>query len=275
MHKFGRIDKNPSPNNKRQAVLVSIIVFCFLGLLGVPALVLRDSAVLPTIDAEPIQQMSSEIRVKVDGSIDVTEVYRIVSEGKELKHGILRAFPVSYVDEFGFTQNASYNGKTALRNGLDFHWTHPEPQDGFSLFYLGDENVPLEQGRHEFLFSYSASGRVAKQDSIAYLSWEVNPFWPIATQQLVTEIKLPPFIESASISYAARVISPTEDLAHAPSKAGNVSPVVRAEFFDAGKLDPTARDVVGVRFQMLRALAPYERLLVTVWWPEAFMKRAG
>ncbi|MBX7143461.1 MAG: DUF2207 domain-containing protein [Oligoflexia bacterium] len=273
MHKFGRIDKKQSPSSKRQAVLVAIIVFCFVALLGVPVLVMRDAAPLPMIDAEPVQQMSSEVRVKPDGSIDVTEIYRIASEGKQLKHGILRAFPLAYVDEFGAALPTTYTGKSALRNGLDLHWTNPAPEEGFTLFYLGDENIPLEQGMHEFVFSYNVQGRVGKHDAAAYLSWEVNPYWPIATQQIVAEVKLPAFVEAASVTYAARIIGPTEDLTQAPSKSGNLSPVVKAEFFDAGKLDPTARDVLGVRFQMLRNLQPYERLLVTVWWPEGFMKR--
>ena len=56
------------------------------------ALVILNSAVQAE---ERIEQFTSDARVNVDGSVDVTETISVNAEGRQIRRGIFRDFPTT------------------------------------------------------------------------------------------------------------------------------------------------------------------------------------
>ena len=55
----------------------------------------------PALAAEEILGFDSAVIVRADGVLDVTETIRVRAEGDQIKHGIYRDFPLTFVDDDG------------------------------------------------------------------------------------------------------------------------------------------------------------------------------
>lgn len=270
------------PNNKSQAnryrvllfsvVLISVVIILGLILGAIfTSLITRSSTVPESQERSEIK--SIELRILVDGSINITEIYKANSHRVLFKHGLLVNFQNNYSDEFGnsFPLNLTFNW--VKRNGVDIPWSSSEAQEGLTTYYLGDKAIEIEPGWHEFMFNYTLANRIAKQAEMAYLSWELAANVYTIINGTVIEVRLPAFVEQGAIFYAARVLNSAEPLTSQPSKVGYLSPGLQAQVIDAAIADPSAKDTYAVRFQVKNQLLADEKLVIAVWWPAAFMKQ--
>jgi hypothetical protein len=273
MQTFNKIRPNRASLQERRRALAILLSLLLLVIIGIPVIsYITGGEPAPLPEIEPAQGWSTELRVNSDGKVRAIETLAVVSEGKALKHGVIRAFETMRQNEFGVVFPLSYQVETVRRNGIDIPWSSTKPAEHVQLVYLGDDKVKLEPGEYNFFFQYSISNLVQKVGEHAVLSQELTPLWPVRVDKAVTEVKLPKFVAQDSVSIAARIVDSREGPYGKRVEPGQIDSHVRTSFFDAGKLDLSARDVLGVRFEVQRPLLAYERLHVTIWWPEAFMK---
>lgn len=136
---------------------------------------------------EGITQFVSEIWIRADGTIDITETMDVNAEGGAIRRGIVRAFPTRY-DADGFVRTVPFEVLSVTRNGK------PEPYDiedadNGELIRIGDEGTYLARGNHSYQITYRISRVIGFFDDYDSLYWNVTgngtPFWIDAVSVMV------------------------------------------------------------------------------------------
>ncbi|HKS95026.1 MAG TPA: DUF2207 domain-containing protein, partial [Terriglobia bacterium] len=67
--------------------------------------------------AEVIHSFDSSVRVAKDGELTVTEAIRVQAEGREIRHGIYRDFPLTFKDADGKVREVDFKLLGVERDG--------------------------------------------------------------------------------------------------------------------------------------------------------------
>ena len=130
---------------------------------------------LGAIADERILEFHSEIIVKADGWIQVTETITVQAEGNRIKRGIYRDFPTEYFDRRGNRYEVDFDPILVLRNDSKEDWHTRNVQRGVRV-YFGSADRYINAGRHTYTFRYRANrmlGFFADHDE---LYWNVTGF---------------------------------------------------------------------------------------------------
>lgn len=92
-----------------------------------------------TLADERILRFDSTIGVSEDGSLRVTEVITVRSEGDQIKRGIYRDFPTHYKGDWGFNISVPFTVIEVLRNGRPDAY-HIEDIEIGKRVYIGDKD---------------------------------------------------------------------------------------------------------------------------------------
>jgi hypothetical protein len=133
-------------------------------LLSVPCLATADERIL---------DYHSDILVRQDGWIEVTERIVVRAEGDRIRRGIYRDYPTRYEDRFGNDVEVDYEPLSVLRNDSreDFH---SEQRANGVRTYFGSADRRLQPGVHTYVYRYRAGrmlGFFAARDE---LYWNVT-----------------------------------------------------------------------------------------------------
>ena len=111
---------------------------------------------LAAIADERILSFHSDVRVMTDGMIEVTETITVRAEGKQIRRGIYRDFPVEYEDRLGNAYKITLEPRFVQRNGQPeaFH-TVRSGRDVRT--YFGSSNRFIDHGEHTYTFRYRAN----------------------------------------------------------------------------------------------------------------------
>ncbi|MEL7186366.1 MAG: DUF2207 domain-containing protein, partial [Pseudomonadota bacterium] len=174
---------------------------------------------------ERILSFHSDIRVFPDGMVEVTETIRVRAEGKQIRRGIYRDFPVDYEDRFGNNYRIRLEPLSVLRNGTPeaFH----SRKSGRDLrTYFGKSDVFIPHGEHTYTFRYRVNRMLGFFDEHDELYWNVTGNrwnFPIdkATADVFLEFDAPPgemFVEA----YTGRYGSANQEYSRRLDERGNV-----------------------------------------------------
>ena len=131
----------------------------------------------PAFAAEVIQSFDSNVEVAKDGELTVTETLRVQAEGREMRHGIYRDFPLTFRDAErhaarGHLQPARRHAATAIR-ALSHRAQH-----GIIRIYAGSKDVLIRPGEHTYVFRYRTGRQIRWFDGKPELNWNVTGnFW--------------------------------------------------------------------------------------------------
>jgi len=122
---------------------------------------------------ERILSFHSDVRVFEDGMIEVTETIKVRSEGKQIRRGIYRDFPVEYEDHLGNHYNIKLQPLAVLRDDKaeSFH-TVRSGRDVRT--YFGRSNYFIENGEHTYIFRYRANRMLGFFEQHDELYWNVT-----------------------------------------------------------------------------------------------------
>ncbi len=122
---------------------------------------------------ERILSFHSDVRVFEDGMIEVTETIKVRSEGKQIRRGIYRDFPVEYEDRLGNNYNIKLQPLAVLRDDKpeSFH-TVRSGRDVRT--YFGRSNYFIENGEHTYIFRYRANRMLGFFEQHDELYWNVT-----------------------------------------------------------------------------------------------------
>ncbi len=186
----------------------------------------------------------------------VQEEIIVKSTGEQIRHGIYREFPTTYIYK-GRKFKVKLKVLEVLRNDNPEEWSVEELQNGVRV-YIGDEDDLLEPGIHTYRIVYESKGQIGFFEEHDELYWNANVTgWTIPINRLEVAISLPKEVPKNKIRYEAYTGKPGE--------AGK-DYVAWMDWMDDG---------VRVHFQTTRALLPGENLTITVVWPRGYIGKSG
>ena len=207
---------------------------------------------LPLISGadERILEFHSDIDVRQNGWIEVTETITVRAEGSRIRSGIYRDFPTRYRDVYGNNYEVAFEPLSVLRDDAreDFHTS--KLGNGIRT-YFGSSNRMLATGIHTYKFRYRANRLIGFFDEHDELYWNATG----------TEWAFP--IDKAS----ATVVLQFDDDATIVSTDGFTGPMgARGKDYIARSESPAS-----VTFESTKVLVPLEGLTIVVAWPKGFL----
>ena len=200
---------------------------------------------------ERILSFHSDVRVFQDGMIEVTETIKVRSEGKQIRRGIYRDFPVEYEDRLGNSYNIKLEPLAVLRDDQpeSFH-TVRSGRDVRT--YFGRSNYFIENGEHTYIFRYRANRMLGYFEQHDELYWNVtgnNWSFPIdkATARIRLEFDAPRDMILVE-GYTGRLGSTAQEYGRFMDDAGDV------------------------HFEANRPLPAAHGLTIVVGWPKGFVE---
>ena len=122
---------------------------------------------------ERILSYHSDIHIRDDGWIEVTETIRVRAEGNQIRRGIYRDSPTDYEDSFGNDHEVLYEPRSLTRNGEPETFNSEKFRNGVRT-YFGRADRFLEQGEHTYVYRYDAGRMIGFFDDKDELWWNVT-----------------------------------------------------------------------------------------------------
>ena len=156
-----------------------------------------------TLADERILRFDSTIGVSEDGSLRVTEVITVRSEGDQIKRGIYRDFPTHYKGDWGFNISVPFTVIEVLRNGRPDAY-HIEDIEIGKRVYIGDKDAYLNPDIYTYSLTYTTNFQLGFTREYAELYWNVTGNdWAFPIDSASARVLLPPGAEGRVISYEA------------------------------------------------------------------------
>jgi len=209
---------------------------------------------LVAISDERILSFDSNIVVRQDGALEVTETISVRAEGARIERGIYRDFPTTYRDQYGNRHTVHYEPLAVLRDGSPENFFSEGQRNGVRT-YFGSSNVYLEPGIYTYVYRYRASRMLGFFDEFDELYWNVTGHdWAFPIDRASATITLD-FDGGPQILGFDAWTGPI----------GSVSQDFTGSIPEAGK----------VQFSSTRELGRSEGLTVVANWPKGFVAEPG
>lgn len=152
---------------------------------------------------EVIRSFDSQIELRRDGTMRVTETIRVLALNEQINHGIYRDFPTHYRDRWGERYNVKFEVVGARRDGHKEDW-RAEGQGNGVRVYLGNKDVVVPVGEHTYEITYETdrqAGFFADHDE---LYWNATGNgWVFPIEQATAEVTLPSGVARGDIRVEA------------------------------------------------------------------------
>ncbi|HET6628244.1 MAG TPA: DUF2207 domain-containing protein [Woeseiaceae bacterium] len=213
-------------------------------LLAVPCLAIADERIL---------DYHSDILVRQDGRIEVTERIEVRAEGERIRRGIYRDYPTRYEDRLGNDVEVEYQPLSVLRDDYreDFH---TERRANGVRTYFGSADRMLEPGVHTYVYRYHAGRMLGFFEEHDELYWNVTGHgWDFPIEQA-----------SATVSFEF-------DL---PNEAIGVDAWTGA-YGGQGRDYHASTGDGRAFFETTAPLGVHEGLTIVVHWPKGYVEAPG
>ena len=123
-------------------------------LRGRPALVFLSllCGATTAFAAEVIHSFDSTVRVAKDGELTVSEAIRVQAEGREIRHGIYRDFPLTFKDADGKVREVDFKLLGVERDGRPERYSTTR-QHRVIRIYAGNKDVNVPRGERTVCLS--------------------------------------------------------------------------------------------------------------------------
>ncbi len=199
---------------------------------------------------ERILDFTSVIQVHTNSTITVTETISVRAEAHKIKRGIYRDLPMLQQNSYGTDYPVDLEVRSVRRNGhFEPYFIKTEARN--QRIYIGDKDVFLKPGNHEYTITYTVRHQIGFLESHDELAWNVTGNdWSFPIDRVKAIVKLP----SGAI--------PLQQEGYSGS------------FGDTGKNFGVAKDLDGnTVFTTIDPLQPGEGLTVAVGWPKGIVKK--
>lgn len=199
---------------------------------------------------ERVLNYHSDIVVRQDGWIEVTETISVRAEGKNIRRGIYRDYPTRYRDDFGNRLEVRYEPRSLLRDGQteDFH---TEERGNGVRAYFGSASRRLTPGEYTYTWRYDAGRMLGFFEEHDELYWNVTGLgWDLP-------------IDRASASVSFNFGLPPDAISMA---------AYTGTFRSRAKNYTASTEASGIaQFETTKPLQPGEGLTVAVSWPKGYV----
>lgn len=140
---------------------------------------------------ERIESFHSEIDVRADGDLVVAETIVVRAEQREIRRGIYRDFPLTFVDGQGRTHRVDFEALAVTRDGVaEPHSTRTNAR-GVRI-YAGSEDVFLASGTYRYVFRYRTGRQLRVFADHVELDWNVTGNeWRFPIHSATALVRLP------------------------------------------------------------------------------------
>ena len=164
--------------------------------------------------AETITRFDQTIIVERSGSLQIVETIAVNAEGKAIRRGIFRDFPLEFMDAAGRKKRVDFTVASVERDGQPETWRQ-EGIDGGTRIYIGrpDENGKtflLGRGPHTFRITYRTDRQFRFFDDYDELYWSVTGNgWQFPILRTSATILLPDGVKPQRLAYFTGVANAT------------------------------------------------------------------
>ena len=194
---------------------------------------------------ERILHYLSDVQVRKDSSIDVTEKIDVRAENDRINHGIYRDFPTRYRGPNGtqFHVGFSFQGATLDGNPVQ---ASVAPYGNGVRIKLGDPGSLVSVGEHEYVIRYRATREIGRFPGFDELYWNATGTqWIFPIDEAEARIRLPE-----------------------PVKFGQRSVYTGPQSSTASDAEVVQESPGDITFRTTRPLGPYEGLTVAAAFPK-------
>jgi hypothetical protein len=139
---------------------------------------------------ERIAFFLSDVVIDREGTLHVTETIRLVSEGREIKRGILRDFPTRY-ERDGRTVRVGFDVESVSRNGAPEEWS-TEGIEGGRRIRIGSADRLLDPGVHTYTIRYRTTRQLGFFPDYDELYWNgTGTGWTFPIDLAAVRVRLP------------------------------------------------------------------------------------
>ena len=146
---------------------------------------------LPAAAQEVIERFIATVSVEADGTLEVHESITVRAEGRLIRHGIYRDFPLQFSDDTGRTRQVGFELLGVTRDGrAEPHFTRGS--DRGVRVYAGSEGTLLQPGVYRYSFRYRTDRQIRHLASGAELYWNATGNeWAFPIRQARALVQLP------------------------------------------------------------------------------------
>jgi Predicted membrane protein (DUF2207) len=151
--------------------------------------------------AEYIDSYRSEIDLARDGQVTVTEIITVNAEGRDIRRGIFRDFPLYMVDGDGRRQKVGFEVLSVLRDGEEEAW-HTEAVTGGMRVYMGSAETLLDPGRHTYELTYRTDRQIRFFEDHDEFYWNVTGNgWLFRIREATAVVTLPDGVRATDTGF--------------------------------------------------------------------------
>lgn len=151
--------------------------------------------------AEVISAFDQAITLDRTGSMLVTETIAVNAEGRNIRHGIFRDFPLTFTDASGRTASVEFEVQSVERDGQAEAWRSESVSGGIRI-YIGSSDAYVAQGPHTYRLTYRTDRQIRYFDDHDELYWNVTGNgWLFPILRATAAVSLPPGVEPQEIAF--------------------------------------------------------------------------
>lgn len=204
----------------------------------------------PVIAQERILSYDSQVQVRADGSLDVTERIAVRAEGNSIRRGIYRDFPTRYKDRYGNRVVVDFQMLEVSRDGKPEPWFLEKKANGVRVNTGNDDLLPTPA---DFVFTlrYRTTRQLGFFAGHDELYWNaIGTGWDFPIERGGVEVRLPSPAPADRIQMEAYT-----------GAQGQKGDAYQAEVAGPGV----------ARWSLTRPLAPREGLTVVMSFPKGIV----
>jgi uncharacterized membrane protein YgcG len=157
----------------------------------------------PVRAQEVIKSYDSEIDVRSDGSMDVTERITVHAEGQEIRRGIYRDFPTRYRDRYGNRVRVAFEVLGVERNGSPEPWFTEHMSNGVRVNTGNDNFLPVPAD-YTFTIRYHTTRQLGFFADHDELYWNaIGTGWVFPIETGTVQARLPGAVPVSSLKSEA------------------------------------------------------------------------
>lgn len=141
--------------------------------------------------AEQILSFVSSLVVRSDGVLDVTETIKVRAEGREIRRGIYRDFPLTFEGDDGAVHRVTFDVVSVRRDGRPEPYHTNSNRQGVRV-YMGEESTFLRPGDYTYELRYTTGRQIRFFPEHTELYWNVTGNeWSFPILEATARIALP------------------------------------------------------------------------------------
>ncbi len=146
---------------------------------------------VPLSAAEEIRSYSSNIVVRADGVVEITETITVNAEGRNIRRGIFRDFPTDYEDQYGNNIKAGFKVMSVRRGGSSEPYDVSNYANGKRV-RIGSADHILSRGEHTYEIMYETTWQVTHLEATDELYFNaIGHGWAFPIESATVSVRVP------------------------------------------------------------------------------------